>query len=36
MIAYAGCQRLLARQQESLGINARPRWPIDELYAGTE
>ena len=32
MIAYAGCQRLLARQQESLSINARPRWPIDELY----
>lgn len=36
MIAYAGCQRLLAQQQESLSINARPRWPIDELYAGTE
>ena len=33
MIAYAGCQRLLAQQQESLSINARPRWPIDELYA---
>lgn len=32
MIAYAGCQRLLAQQQESLCINARPRWPIDELY----
>ena len=32
MIAYAGCQRLLAQQQESLSINARPRWPIDELY----
>ncbi|SMG66119.1 hypothetical protein BMETH_492_3 [methanotrophic bacterial endosymbiont of Bathymodiolus sp.] len=36
MIAYAGCQRLFAQQQESLSINARPRWPIDELYAGTE
>ena len=32
MIAYAGCQRLLAGQTESLMINARPRWPIDELY----
>ncbi len=32
MTAYAGCQRLLARQQESLSINTRPRWPIDELY----
>lgn len=32
MIAYAGCQRLLAHQQETLAINARPRWPIDELY----
>lgn len=33
MIAYAGCQRLLARQQEPLSILARPRWPIDELLA---
>jgi len=32
MIAYAGCQRFLAQQQESLSINARPRWPIDDLY----
>ncbi|NOQ35559.1 MAG: tRNA (adenosine(37)-N6)-threonylcarbamoyltransferase complex transferase subunit TsaD [Methylococcaceae bacterium] len=31
MIAYAGCQRLLAGQQESLEIYAKPRWPIDEL-----
>ncbi|GAW84957.1 N6-L-threonylcarbamoyladenine synthase [Bathymodiolus platifrons methanotrophic gill symbiont] len=31
MIAYAGCQRLLAQQQESLSIIARPRWPINEL-----
>ncbi|NOQ64954.1 MAG: tRNA (adenosine(37)-N6)-threonylcarbamoyltransferase complex transferase subunit TsaD [Methyloprofundus sp.] len=31
MIAYAGCQRLLAEQTESLEINARPRWPINEL-----
>lgn len=33
MIAYAGCQRLLARQQESLEIFAKPRWPISELTA---
>ncbi len=31
MIAYAGCQRLLAGQHESLAINARPRWPIERL-----
>jgi N6-L-threonylcarbamoyladenine synthase len=31
MIAYAGCQRLLAGQQEGLEIFARPRWPISEL-----
>ncbi|MGS2723997.1 tRNA (adenosine(37)-N6)-threonylcarbamoyltransferase complex transferase subunit TsaD [Porticoccus sp. GXU_MW_L64] len=31
MIAYAGCQRLLAGQSEGLGVNPRPRWPLDEL-----
>lgn len=31
MIAYAGCQRLLAGQQQDLAINVRPRWPMDEL-----
>ncbi|MFM1896575.1 MAG: hypothetical protein RLZZ385_1649 [Pseudomonadota bacterium] len=31
MIAYAGCQRLLAGQQEGLTINVRPRWPLDSL-----
>ncbi len=31
MIAYAGCQRLLAGQHQSLEISARPRWPISEL-----
>ena len=31
MIAYAGCQRLLAGQQQELEIFARPRWPISEL-----
>jgi len=31
MIAYAGCQRLLAGQQDDLAISARPRWPLDTL-----
>ncbi|MCQ8106144.1 tRNA (adenosine(37)-N6)-threonylcarbamoyltransferase complex transferase subunit TsaD [Methylomonas sp. SURF-2] len=31
MIAYAGCQRLLAQQSQDLNIFARPRWPMDEL-----
>mgnify|MGYP001193560629 CR=1 FL=1 len=31
MIAYAGWQRLLAGQSESLDIHVRPRWPMDEL-----
>lgn len=31
MIAYAGCQRLLAGQTQDLTIFARPRWPIDAL-----
>jgi N6-L-threonylcarbamoyladenine synthase len=31
MIAYAGCQRLLAGQSCNLEIFARPRWPINEL-----
>ena len=32
MIAYAGCQRLMAGQKQGLEIFARPRWPISELY----
>src|SRR5690554_1594584 len=28
MIAYAGCQRLLAGQAESLAVNVRARWPL--------
>ncbi len=32
MIAYAGCQRLMLGQHQSLDIFARPRWPISELY----
>jgi len=31
MIAYAGCQRLLAGEQDPLEIVARPRWPLDTL-----
>jgi len=31
MIAYAGCQRLLAGQTQALEIFARPRWPINDL-----
>ncbi len=33
MIAYAGCQRLLAGQTENLEINCKPRWPIDSLMS---
>jgi N6-L-threonylcarbamoyladenine synthase len=31
MIAYAGCQRLLAGQRSDFTIQARPRWPMVEL-----
>ena len=31
MIAYAGCQRLLAGQEEPPVFQARPRWPMEEL-----
>lgn len=31
MIAYAGCRRLQAGQQQGLDIFARPRWPMSEL-----
>lgn len=33
MIAFAGCQRLLAGQQEGLGFQARARWSIEELVS---
>ena len=33
MIAYAGCQRLLAGQSEPLDINAHARWSLDTLSA---
>lgn len=31
MIAYAGCQRLLAGQREDLAITIKARWPLDSL-----
>ncbi|GAA5317600.1 MAG: tRNA (adenosine(37)-N6)-threonylcarbamoyltransferase complex transferase subunit TsaD [Candidatus Pelagadaptatus aseana] len=31
MIAYAGCQRLLADQHQGLPIKAQPRWSLDTL-----
>lgn len=31
MIAYAGCQRLLARQEQGLSVQVRARWPLSEL-----
>ena len=31
MIAYAGCQRLVAGQSDDLVINARPRWSLESL-----
>ena len=31
MIAYAGCQRLLAGQKEDDAIQVRARWPLEEL-----
>jgi N6-L-threonylcarbamoyladenine synthase len=33
MIAYAGCQRLLAGQREDLPLRVRARWPMTELSA---
>ncbi len=31
MIAYAGCQRLLAGQNETLAVTVKARWPLDTL-----
>lgn len=31
MIAYAGCQRLLAGESDDLTISGRPRWPLTDL-----
>ncbi len=33
MIAFAGCQRLLVGQHDSLELNVQPRWPIDTLQS---
>ena len=33
MIAYAGCQRLMAGQQENLAVTVKARWPMVELPA---
>lgn len=33
MIAYAGCQRLMAGQSAGLEISVRPRWPLEALPA---
>ncbi|MDD9890858.1 MAG: tRNA (adenosine(37)-N6)-threonylcarbamoyltransferase complex transferase subunit TsaD [Gammaproteobacteria bacterium] len=33
MIAYAGCQRLMAGQNDSLGIQVQPRWSLETLVA---
>ena len=32
MIAFAGCQRLLAGESTDLPIEARARWPLDQLH----
>jgi len=33
MIAFAGCQRLLAGEHQGLDIKVKPRWPMTELAA---
>lgn len=33
MIAFAGCQRLQAGQQETLAISVQARWPMEQLSA---
>ncbi len=33
MIAYAGCQRLMAGERAALTITAQPRWPMEQLNA---
>ncbi|VVP98207.1 tRNA N6-adenosine threonylcarbamoyltransferase [Pseudomonas fluorescens] len=33
MIAYAGCQRLLAGQRQDLAISVQARWPMEQLPA---
>jgi len=31
MIAYAGCQRMLAGQKDGEEITVHPRWPMNQL-----
>ena len=31
MVAYTGCQRLLAGQRDDLSVNVKPRWPLSDL-----
>jgi N6-L-threonylcarbamoyladenine synthase len=31
MIAYVGCQRLMAGQRDDLSVEVFPRWPLDQL-----
>jgi len=33
MIAFAGCQRLLAGEKEEKSFSAKPRWPLEDLAA---
>jgi N6-L-threonylcarbamoyladenine synthase len=33
MIAYAGCQRLMAGENHGLSFSVTPRWPMEELQA---
>lgn len=33
MIAYAGCQRLLAGEHDGLALDVKPRWPLSTLAA---
>ncbi|MDT1000447.1 tRNA (adenosine(37)-N6)-threonylcarbamoyltransferase complex transferase subunit TsaD, partial [Pseudomonas aeruginosa] len=33
MIAYAGCQRLLAGPHDGPAISVQPRWPMESLPA---
>ena len=35
MIAFAGCQRLLAGEATGLAIDAQARWPLDQLQPPT-
>jgi N6-L-threonylcarbamoyladenine synthase len=31
MIAYVGCQRLMAGERDPLSVEVYPRWPLNEL-----